>query len=93
MGNAPKNEIRLLKVEELAIRTIRQFYIDCEDEKDRFSILSDLYKVMTVSKSIIFVHVCSFFYLQLLVEHLLRFEEVKIYFKGHLSYWLVSNKL
>ncbi|KAF9156859.1 RNA helicase required for poly(A+) mRNA export [Linnemannia schmuckeri] len=56
LGGAPKNEIRLLKVEELAIRTIRQFYIDCEDEEDRFSLLSDLYKVMTISKSIIFVH-------------------------------------
>ncbi|KAG9065545.1 RNA helicase required for poly(A+) mRNA export [Linnemannia hyalina] len=56
LGNAPKNEIRLRKVEELAIRTIRQFYIDCEDEEDRFSLLSDLYKVMTISKSIIFVH-------------------------------------
>ncbi|KAG0070216.1 RNA helicase required for poly(A+) mRNA export [Linnemannia elongata] len=56
LGNAPRNEIRLLKVEELSIRTIRQFYIDCEDEEDRFSLLSDLYKVMTISKSIIFVH-------------------------------------
>ncbi|KAF9545052.1 RNA helicase required for poly(A+) mRNA export [Mortierella hygrophila] len=56
LGNEPKNEIRLRKVEELAIRTIRQFYIDCDDEEDRFSLLSDLYKVMTISKSIIFVH-------------------------------------
>ncbi|KAF8947308.1 RNA helicase required for poly(A+) mRNA export [Haplosporangium gracile] len=56
LGDVPKNEIRLLKLEELAVRTIRQFYIDCEDEEDRFSLLSDLYKIMTISKSIIFVH-------------------------------------
>ncbi|KAG0371547.1 RNA helicase required for poly(A+) mRNA export [Mortierella sp. AD032] len=49
------NEVRLLKPEELAIQTIHQFYIDCADEEDRFSILCDLYSVMTISKSIIFV--------------------------------------
>jgi superfamily II DNA/RNA helicase len=57
LGTAPKNQVRLHKIEELAIRVVRQFYIDCEDEEDRFSLLSDLYKVMTISKSIIFVDV------------------------------------
>ncbi|KAK3845382.1 MAG: P-loop containing nucleoside triphosphate hydrolase protein, partial [Linnemannia gamsii] len=55
LRGSPKNEVRLLKPEELAIQTIHQFYIDCADEEDRFSILCDLYSVMTISKSIIFV--------------------------------------
>ncbi|KAF9135691.1 RNA helicase required for poly(A+) mRNA export [Mortierella sp. 14UC] len=55
LRGAPKNEVRLLKPEELAIQSIHQFYVDCADEEDRFSILCDLYSIMTISKSIIFV--------------------------------------
>ncbi|KAF9920948.1 RNA helicase required for poly(A+) mRNA export [Linnemannia zychae] len=54
-GNSEKNEIRLHRPEELSIHTIHQFYIDCENEEDRFMILTDLYKIMTVAKSMIFV--------------------------------------
>ncbi|KAG0212513.1 RNA helicase required for poly(A+) mRNA export [Mortierella sp. NVP41] len=56
LSGAERNQVRLLRAEELAIRTIHQFYIDCASEEDRFSILCDLYKIMTISKSIIFVH-------------------------------------
>ncbi|GJJ68148.1 ATP-dependent RNA helicase DDX19/DBP5 [Entomortierella parvispora] len=49
------NEIRL-QVNELTISNIKQFFIDCNDELDRFEILVDLYGLMTVSQSMIFVH-------------------------------------
>jgi len=50
------NEIRL-KVNELTVRNIKQFFIDCNDKLDRFEILVDLYGLMTVSQSMIFVDV------------------------------------
>ncbi|CAO3565609.1 unnamed protein product [Mortierella alpina] len=50
----PRNHIRL-PVDKLTVKTIRQFYIDCEDEEDRFEMLVALYSIMTISQSIIFV--------------------------------------
>lgn len=52
----PANEIRL-ELQELALESIKQFYIDCENEQDRFEILVNLYGLMTISQSIIFVDV------------------------------------
>ncbi|KAF9935783.1 RNA helicase required for poly(A+) mRNA export [Mortierella alpina] len=50
----PRNHIRL-PVDKLTVKTIKQFYIDCEDEEDRFEMLVALYSIMTISQSIIFV--------------------------------------
>lgn len=88
--------MRLLKIEEHAIRTIRQFYIDCEDEEDRFSLLSDLYKVMTISKSIVFVHVGVtlgfIFYLYLLAGQQSRLKEIDIYLSFACNHILIYFK-
>ncbi|KAI0220641.1 RNA helicase required for poly(A+) mRNA export [Massospora cicadina] len=49
------NEISL-KQQELSIESIKQFYLDCEDNHERDSMLVDLYGLMTIGQSIIFVN-------------------------------------
>ncbi|QKX56852.1 uncharacterized protein TRUGW13939_03959 [Talaromyces rugulosus] len=48
------NEISL-KQEELTVEGIKQFYLDCTDDEDKYRVLVKLYGVMTTSSSIIFV--------------------------------------
>ncbi|KAJ2853338.1 RNA helicase required for poly(A+) mRNA export, partial [Coemansia asiatica] len=48
------NEIRL-KATELTVDGIKQFYMDCKDAQHKFEVLSQLYSLMTVGQSIIFV--------------------------------------
>ncbi|KAF9359123.1 RNA helicase required for poly(A+) mRNA export [Mortierella sp. NVP85] len=51
----PANQIRL-QAYELTLDYVKQFFIDCDDEEDRFEVLVGLYSIMTISQSIIFVH-------------------------------------
>ncbi|KAF9422537.1 RNA helicase required for poly(A+) mRNA export [Podila epigama] len=48
------NQIRL-QLKHLVVKSIKQFYIDCEDEQDRFNMLVAMYSLVSVSQSIIFV--------------------------------------
>ncbi|KAJ1973106.1 RNA helicase required for poly(A+) mRNA export [Dimargaris xerosporica] len=48
------NEISL-KVSELSVDAIKQVYMDCKDESHKLQVLEELYSVLTVSQSIIFV--------------------------------------
>lgn len=48
------NEIRL-KAAELTVEGIKQFYMDCNSIQHKFEVLSELYSLMTVGQSIIFV--------------------------------------
>ncbi|KAJ2321963.1 RNA helicase required for poly(A+) mRNA export, partial [Coemansia sp. RSA 2681] len=48
------NEIRL-KATELTVEGIKQFYMDCKNSNHKFEVLSELYSLMTVGQSIIFV--------------------------------------
>ncbi|KAG0041286.1 RNA helicase required for poly(A+) mRNA export [Gryganskiella cystojenkinii] len=48
------NQIRLER-NELTVKSIKQFYVDCDSEQDRFEILAGLYGIMTISQSMIFV--------------------------------------
>ncbi|KAJ1867735.1 RNA helicase required for poly(A+) mRNA export [Coemansia sp. RSA 989] len=48
------NEIRL-KATELTVDGIKQFYMDCKSVPHKFEVLSELYSLMTVGQSIIFV--------------------------------------
>jgi ATP-dependent RNA helicase DDX19/DBP5 len=50
------NEISL-KQEELTVEGIKQFYLDCADDNDKYSVLVNFYGLMTVGSSIIFVQV------------------------------------
>ncbi|KAJ2114200.1 RNA helicase required for poly(A+) mRNA export [Coemansia sp. RSA 922] len=48
------NEIRL-KATELTVEGIKQFYMDCKNSNHKLEVLSELYSLMTVGQSIIFV--------------------------------------
>lgn len=50
------NEITL-QHEELTVEGIKQLYLDCSDEEDKFATLVKLYGLLTVGSSIIFVRV------------------------------------
>ncbi|KAI9493271.1 P-loop containing nucleoside triphosphate hydrolase protein [Zychaea mexicana] len=47
------NEISLRR-EELSVDTIKQFYMDCQNEEHKYEVLCNLYDILTVSQSIIF---------------------------------------
>lgn len=51
------NEISL-KQEELTVEGIKQFYLDCVDDKEKYNVLVKFYGLLTVASSIIFVQVC-----------------------------------
>ncbi|KAG5519678.1 hypothetical protein PMAC_001834 [Pneumocystis sp. 'macacae'] len=48
------NEIRL-KTEELSLDGIKQLYMDCKDEQHKYDVLVELYSLLTIGQSIIFV--------------------------------------
>lgn len=48
------NEIKL-KVEDLSVDGIKQLYMDCASESDKYEILCNLYGILTIGQSIIFV--------------------------------------
>ncbi|KAI8140699.1 P-loop containing nucleoside triphosphate hydrolase protein [Fennellomyces sp. T-0311] len=43
-----------LRREELSVDTIKQFYMDCQNEEHKYEVLCNLYDLLTVSQSIIF---------------------------------------
>jgi ATP-dependent RNA helicase DDX19/DBP5 len=54
------NAIKLtLERHELTMKGIKQIYMDCKDEEDKYRILVDLYHTMCVGSSIVFVKVCG----------------------------------
>lgn len=50
------NQIKLKK-QELTVKGISQMYMDCPSESDKYEILCQLYGLLTVGSSIIFVKV------------------------------------
>ncbi|AOW06229.1 YALI0E31427p [Yarrowia lipolytica CLIB122] len=48
------NEIRL-KANELNVDAITQLYMDCEDGEEKFKMLEELYSMLTIASSVIFV--------------------------------------
>jgi ATP-dependent RNA helicase DDX19/DBP5 len=44
-----------LKQEELNVDAIKQLYMDCNDEKHKYEVLTELYGLLTIGSSIIFV--------------------------------------
>jgi ATP-dependent RNA helicase DDX19/DBP5 len=53
---APKAIWIKVKTEELSLDNIHQFYMKAKDEANKFEILVNLYSIMDVGQSIIFVH-------------------------------------
>ena len=56
---APNANQITLKHEELTVEGIRQIYLDCNSEQDKYESLVKLYGLMTIGSSIIFVRVSS----------------------------------
>ncbi|KAI1822396.1 P-loop containing nucleoside triphosphate hydrolase protein [Xylaria intraflava] len=52
---APSSNIIQLKVQELTVKGISQMYMDCPSESEKYSILCQLYGLMNIGSSIIFV--------------------------------------
>lgn len=50
------NQIKL-KAEELTVEGIKQLYMDCDGEAQKYEVLVKLYGLMTIGSSIIFVKV------------------------------------
>ena len=48
-----------LRHEELTVEGIKQLYLDCQSEQDKYETLVRLYGLMTIGSSIIFVKVSS----------------------------------
>ncbi|ODV59304.1 ATP-dependent RNA helicase DBP5 [Ascoidea rubescens DSM 1968] len=44
-----------LKHEELNVDAIKQLYMDCDDDQNKYEVLSNLYGILTIGSSIIFV--------------------------------------
>ena len=56
---APNANQITLKHEELTVEGIKQLYLDCNSEQDKYDILVRLYGLMTIGSSIIFVKVTT----------------------------------
>jgi ATP-dependent RNA helicase DDX19/DBP5 len=54
---APSADQLTLKQEELTVDGIKQLYMDCASEADKYDVLVKLYGLMTIGSSIIFVKV------------------------------------
>ncbi|CAG8438640.1 17814_t:CDS:2 [Acaulospora morrowiae] len=52
---APNANEFSLKVEELSVKGIKQFYMDCKNEEHKLTVLNELYSLLTIGQSIIFV--------------------------------------
>lgn len=56
---APQANQITLQHEELTVEGIKQLYMDCASEQDKYDVLVRLYGLMTIGSSIIFVKVWS----------------------------------
>lgn len=56
---APDANQLTLKHEELTVEGIKQLYMDCNSEEEKYTNLVQLYGLLTVGSSIIFVRVCQ----------------------------------
>lgn len=54
---APNSNTLTLRHEELTVEGIKQLYLDCDSEEEKYSVLVKFYGLMTISSSIIFVKV------------------------------------
>ena len=52
---APNANVITLRQEELTVDGIKQLYMDCASEEDKYRILVELYHILTVGSSVIFV--------------------------------------
>lgn len=55
----PDANIIRLKREEETLDTIKQFYVVCKDEQEKFTALCNLYASLTIAQAMIFCHVST----------------------------------
>lgn len=67
-----------LKHEELTVEGIKQLYLDCNSEQDKYDVLVKLYGLMTIGSSIIFVKACHLRLYRLLCDRYANFTSVVI---------------
>jgi len=53
---APKAVEIMVKTEELSLDGIRQYFMDCKDEMDKYKALTEIFSLLEIGQSIIFVH-------------------------------------
>ena len=56
---APSANEMKLRQQDLTVKGISQMYMDCPDESKKYDILCQLYGLMTIGSSVIFVRVSS----------------------------------
>lgn len=64
------NEITL-KADELTVEGIKQLYLDCDSEEEKYDVLVKFYGLLTIGSSVIFVKVCKKHPLPLISSHFL----------------------
>jgi ATP-dependent RNA helicase DDX19/DBP5 len=52
---APGSNMITLQVEELSVKGIRQMYLDCQNDEEKYAALLKFYGLMTIGSSVIFV--------------------------------------
>ena len=52
----PNHNIITVKKEKLSLDGIKQFWIDCGTEENKYAVLSDIFSLLDVGKCVIFVH-------------------------------------
>lgn len=56
---APNANQITLKHEELTVEGIKQLYLDCDSDEQKYEILVKFYGLLTIGSSVIFVKVCK----------------------------------
>lgn len=54
---APNAVEIMVKTEELSLDGIKQYFMDCRDEADKYKALTEIFSLLEIGQSIIFVHV------------------------------------
>ena len=54
---APNAVEIMVKTEELSLDGIKQYFMDCKDEADKYKALTEIFSLLEIGQSIIFVHV------------------------------------
>lgn len=70
---APRAHALSLKVQELSVDGIKQFYMDCKSETHKIEVLQALYGLLTIGQSIIFVAVIYIYMMISVFTNIARF--------------------
>jgi len=50
-----------LRKEEESLENIKQYYVHCRNENEKYNAITNIYSVITIGQAIIFCHVSSLF--------------------------------